>query len=87
MTQLSKIAFNPKISKIILDDEKRELLAKNLKNFDRDLEMSKLYIEWATLTQIGEQYWISRERARQIVGRVAGQQKNLIKIFDVVSKY
>jgi hypothetical protein len=45
MTQLSKISFNPKISKIILDDEKRELLAKKLKNFDRDLEMSKLYIE------------------------------------------
>lgn len=87
MTQRSWIKFSSKMSKILVDDEKRKLLWENLKHFDRDLLMSKSYVEWRTLSSIALDYWVSRERVRQIVERVAQQQDKLVKMFEVIESF
>lgn len=87
MTQRSWIKFNSKMSSILVDDNKRTALWKNLKNFDRDLDMAKMYVEWKSLTEIASEYWISRERSRQIVERVEQQQDRLVQVYDAVESF
>ena len=87
MTQLSKIKFWPLFTRIVKDDKARNLLADNLKNYTRDLEMSKMYIEWATLTEIANRYWITRERSRQIVDRCSQQQDKLVRMYKAISSF
>jgi hypothetical protein len=72
------------MTRILKDDSKLRMLSDNVKNYKRDLEMAKLYVEWKTLTAIWNQYWITRERARQIVGRVSSQQNNLVLMFKAI---
>lgn len=44
----------------------------------RDLDMVQMYVKWKTLTEIGNEYGISRERVRQIIVRVKENENRLI---------
>ncbi|MDD3846691.1 MAG: RNA polymerase factor sigma-32 [Syntrophorhabdaceae bacterium] len=77
-TMMDMMKGGDDVEEVVADREKREILALRVKEFKKDLNDKEVFIfdhrimaeEPLTLQEIGEQFKISRERARQIENRV-----------------
>lgn len=82
--RLSKIEFTKKLQNILIwryNKWKLEEIRWMLWDKSRDLDMAVLYAKWKTLTDISNEYWVSRERARQIILRIKENENKLIAGF------
>jgi RNA polymerase sigma-32 factor len=77
-TVMDMIRGGDDVEEVVSNKEKRDILAQRVKEFKKDLNPKEIFIferrimaeEPLTLQEIGEEFKISRERARQIESRV-----------------
>lgn len=77
-TVMDMIKGGDDVEEVVSSKEKREILSRRVKEFKKDLNDKEVFIfeqrimaeEPLTLQEIGQQFKISRERARQIENRV-----------------
>jgi len=77
-TIMDMIKGGDDVEEVVSNKEKREILSRRVKEFKKDLNDKEVFIfeqrimaeEPLTLQEIGQQFKISRERARQIENRV-----------------